>query len=50
MRDLALDIMVLWHRLFDPFHPKSMPDYRKELAPDFKDEAANPPNQPPRNS
>lgn len=50
LRELAFDLLALNHRLFDPFDPKSMPDYRKELDSDFKDEDAISPRQPPRHS
>lgn len=38
LRELAFDLLALHHRLFDPFDPRSMPDYRKELDPDFNHE------------
>lgn len=47
LRELAFDLLALQHRLFDPFDPKSMPDYRKELDSDFKDQDDTPPKRRP---
>lgn len=48
LTELAFDLIALHHRLFDPFDPKCMPDYRKELDPNFKNEDASHKRQSPR--